>query len=241
MRGREVQRRRGEVLLDTGACCGRAAHLVARADSSTEPGIDEQVVDAESKRAICLELAAGGPVRGVLGVVLVSPAFEVAEQVLCAQEQAPPVGVGRRRLQGHHELAIHGTVDAAIRDADGHRAQARFVGRPSANAGDQEREEHLEAPAPRVGWSGWGGALVSVGLEVPAPGRRLCVGVANTILCLALALALSLSLSLPIPIPIPTVSLSLALALALALKRDRGERRLADEGGLERWSRWPLP
>ena len=145
MRGREVQRRRGEVLLDTGACGGRAAHLVARADSSTEPGSGEQVVDSES-RAICLELAAGGPVRGVLGVVMVSPALEVAEQVLCAQVQAPPVGVGRRRLQGHHELAIHGTVDAAICD---------FDGRPSANAGDQEREEHLEAPAP--GWGGVGG------------------------------------------------------------------------------------
>ena len=42
---------------------------------------------------------------------------------------------------------IHGTVDAAaIGDVDGRRARAdaRGVGRSSANAGDQEREEHQD-------------------------------------------------------------------------------------------------
>ena len=77
-----------------------------------------------------------------------NPALEKAEFVLRGV-QAAPVGVGRRRLQGHHEPVIHGTVDAAsIGDVDGHRARARAdaggVGRPSANAGDQEREAHLE-------------------------------------------------------------------------------------------------
>eukprot|EP00964_Phaeocystis_antarctica_P097723 scaffold63803_cov58-Phaeocystis_antarctica.AAC.2 len=72
----------------------------------------------------------------------VNPALEIAELVLCVQ--AAPVGVWGRRLQGHHELVIHGTVDAAaIDDVDGHRA-AGGVGRPSANASDQEGEEHLE-------------------------------------------------------------------------------------------------
>ena len=121
-------------------------HIVVRANSNGELGYGEEVQDVGRVR-VGLELAAGGVVRGVLGVVLVHPALEIAELVLCVQ--AAPVGVGRRRLQGHHELVIHGTVDtAAIGDADGHRARARSdaggvdVGRPSANAGDQEGEEH---------------------------------------------------------------------------------------------------
>eukprot|EP00964_Phaeocystis_antarctica_P021706 scaffold12070_cov59-Phaeocystis_antarctica.AAC.1 len=126
-------------------------HIVARADSNGELGEGEEVQDS-GRVGVGLELAAGGVVRGVLGVVLivqVNPALEIAELVL--RVQAAPVGVGRRRLQGHHELVIHGTVNAAaIDDADGHRARARadagvvgVAGRPSANASDQEAEEHL--------------------------------------------------------------------------------------------------
>eukprot|EP00964_Phaeocystis_antarctica_P038966 scaffold22284_cov66-Phaeocystis_antarctica.AAC.2 len=77
-------------------------------------------------------------------------------------ELAAPVGVGRR-FQGHDVRMRHDAVDAAAID-DGARAralaqaraQARArarararddaggAGGPSANAGDQEREEHLE-------------------------------------------------------------------------------------------------
>jgi hypothetical protein len=112
-----------------------APHIVARADSNGELGCSEEVQDA-GRVGVGLELAAGGVVRGVPGVVLVNPALEIAEQVFCVQ--AAPVGVvGRRQLQGHHERVVHGPVDAAaIGDVDGHR-------RPSANAGDQEREDHL--------------------------------------------------------------------------------------------------
>ena len=122
----------------------RLPHIVVRANNNGELGYGEEVQDVGRVR-VGLELAAGGVVRGVLGVVLVHPALEIAELVLCVQ--AAPVGVGRRRLQGHHELVIHGTVDAAAID-DRHRARARSdaggvdVGRPSANAGDQEGEEH---------------------------------------------------------------------------------------------------
>ena len=60
------------------------------------------------------------------------------------QTLSSPSGAGRRRLQGHHELVVHGTVDAAVVDdaESGGRAWAdsHGVGRPSANAGDQERE-----------------------------------------------------------------------------------------------------
>jgi len=124
--------------------------IVARADSNGELGEGEEVQDL-GRVGVGLELAAGGVVRGVLGVVLVHPALEIAELVLCVQ--TAPVGVGRRRLQGHHELVIHGTVNAAaIGDGDGHRARARadaggvgVAGGPSADAGDQEGEEHLES------------------------------------------------------------------------------------------------
>ena len=118
-------------------------HIVARANSNGELGYGEEVQDVD-RVSVGLELAAGGRfVRGVLGVVLVHPALEEAEFVLCGV-QAAPVKVGRRRLQGHHELVVHGTVDAAaIGDDDGHRVDAGGVGRPSASAGDQEREEHL--------------------------------------------------------------------------------------------------
>ena len=110
-----------------------------------------------------LELAAGGAVRGVLGVilivVLVHPALEEAEFVLCGVQAAP---VGRVEcLQGHHVLVRDDTVQAAaIDDVDGDRARDRTetgdVGRPSANAGDQEGEEHLERDDVRVLWGGWG-------------------------------------------------------------------------------------
>ena len=135
-------------------------HIVARADSNGELGEGEEVQDL-GRVGVGLELAAGGVVRGVLGVVLVHPALEIAELVLCVQ--TAPVGVGRRRLQGHHELVIHGTVNAAaIGDGDGHRARARadaggvgVAGRPSANASDQEGEEHLEmCTNDCAGW-GW--------------------------------------------------------------------------------------
>ena len=98
----------------------------------------------------------------VVLIVLVSPALEIAELVLFVQ--AMPVGVGRRRLQGHHELMIHGTVDAAvIDDVDGHRTRARAdaggVGRRSANAGDQEGEDHLEVVLEECAvCGGWGRA-----------------------------------------------------------------------------------
>ena len=123
----------------------RLPHIVVRSNNNGELGYGEEVQDVGRVR-VGLELAAGGVVRGVLGVVLVHPALEIAELVLCVQ--AAPVGVGLRRLQGHHELVIHGTVDAAaIGDADPVDAMdpvdAGGVGRPSANAGDQEREEHL--------------------------------------------------------------------------------------------------
>ena len=115
-------------------------HIVVRANSNGELGYGEEVQDVD-RVSVGLELAAGGVVRGVLGVVLVHPALEIAELVLCGV-QAAPVQVGRRRLQGHHELVVHGTVDAAaIGDVD--PVDAGGVGRPSANAGDQEREEHL--------------------------------------------------------------------------------------------------
>ena len=128
-------------MLDMGACWGES-HIVARADNNGELGYGEEVQDV-GRVGVGLELAAGGAVRGVLGVVLVHPALEEAEFVLCGV-QAAPVQVGRRRLQGHHELVVHGTVDAAaIGDVDGHRVDAGGVGRLSANAGDQEREEHL--------------------------------------------------------------------------------------------------
>eukprot|EP00964_Phaeocystis_antarctica_P047200 scaffold27294_cov59-Phaeocystis_antarctica.AAC.2 len=121
-----------------------------------------QVQDV-SRVGVGLELAAGGAVRSILGVVLVHPALEIAELVRCVQ--AAPVGVGRRRLQGHHELVIHGTVDAAaIGDVDWHcwaraRADAGGRGRPSANAGDQEGEDHLEmcTSASLRSWGGWVG------------------------------------------------------------------------------------
>ena len=120
-------------------------HIVVRANSNGELGYGEEVQDVD-RVSVGLELAAGGVVRGVLGVVLVHPALEIAELVLCVQ--AAPVGVGRRRLQGHHELVIHGTVDAAaIGDVDGHRTRARAdaggPGRPSADAGDHVRRDSL--------------------------------------------------------------------------------------------------
>ena len=110
-----------------------------------------------------LELAAGGAVRGVLGVilivVLVHPALEEAEFVLCGVQAAP---VGVECLQGHHVLVRDDTVQAAaIDDVDGDRARDRTetgdVGRPSANAGDQEGEEHLERET-MYEYSGVGGA-----------------------------------------------------------------------------------
>ena len=76
--------------------------------------------------------------------VLVDPALEEAELVLSGV-QAATVRVGRRRLEGDQELVIHGTfAAAAIDDVDRRRAwaDAGRVGRPSANAGDQERGEH---------------------------------------------------------------------------------------------------
>ena len=121
-------------------------HIVVRANSNGELGYGEEVQDVD-RVSVGLELAAGGVVRGVLGVVLVHPALEKAEPILCVQ--AAPDGVGRRRLQGHHKLVIHCTVDAAaIDDGDGHQTRARAEagghGRPSADAGDQEGEDHLE-------------------------------------------------------------------------------------------------
>ena len=138
-----------------------APHLVARADINGELGLGEEVQDVRrggDVRRVGLELATGGAVRvGALGGVLadgvlVDPALEEAELVLRGV-QATPVGVGRRRLQGDQELVIHGTVDAAaIGDVDGRRA----VGRPSANAGDQEREEHQDTYNLREIHGGWG-------------------------------------------------------------------------------------
>ena len=126
-----------------------APHIVARADSNGELGCSEEVQDA-GRVGVGLELAAGGVVRGVPGVVLVNPALEIAEQVFCVQ--AAPVGVvGRRQLQGHHERVVHGPVDAAaIGDVDGHR-------RHSANAGDQEREDHLYYSVERCATPACGG------------------------------------------------------------------------------------
>ena len=145
------------------------SHIVARADSSGALGWQD--VQDVGKVGVGLELAAGGAARVVLGVVLLRPALDIADLVLCVRALWARMnsGVGRRalwarmnsgrrrgRVQGHHELAIHGTVGAEI---GGHRARADAggVGRPSANAGDQEGEEHLEiVRAPAQGRGGWG-------------------------------------------------------------------------------------
>ena len=136
-------------MLDMGACLGES-HIVACIDSNSELGYGEEVQDV-GRVGVGLELAAGGAVRGVLGVILivvilVHPALEEAEFVLCGIQAAP---VGVECLQGHHVLVRDDTVQAAaIDDVDGDRARDRTetgdVGRPSANAGDQEGEEHLE-------------------------------------------------------------------------------------------------
>ncbi len=82
-------------------------------------------------RRVGLELAAGGAVRvGALGVVLadgklVEPVVEEAEPVLPGV-QAAPYGASGLLLQGHHELVIHGTVDAVI--DGGRQAWASGVG-----------------------------------------------------------------------------------------------------------------
>ena len=159
-----------------------APHLVARTDSNGELGHGEEVQGARrvgGVRRVGLELAAGGAVRvGALGDVLVDgvlvdPASEKAELVLRGV-QAAPVGVGRR-LKGDQELVIHGSVDAAaIGDADRRR--------PSANAGDQEREEHQDTynlRDPR--WLGGGGetrremVVTNVASSVLACGSEECV------------------------------------------------------------------
>ena len=112
-------------------------HIVARANSNGELSYGEEVQDVD-RVSVGLELAAGGVVRGVLGVVLVHPALEKAEPILCVQ--AAPDGVGRRWLQVHHVRVRHNAVDTAV-IFDGDRAG--IVGL-SANAGDEEREDHLE-------------------------------------------------------------------------------------------------
>ena len=157
--------------------CGRS-HIVARAvDSSSDLGWQE--VQDVGKVGVGLELAAGGAARVVLGVVLLRPPLDIADLVLCVRALWARMnsGVGRRalwarmnsgrrrgRVQGHHELAIHGTVGAEI---GGHRARADAggVGRPSANAGDQEGEEHLEIVrrAPAQSGVGVGGTGCSEG------------------------------------------------------------------------------
>ena len=60
----------------------RLPHIVVRANNNGELGYGEEVQDVD-RVSVGLELAAGGVVRGVLGVVLVHPALEIAELVLC--------------------------------------------------------------------------------------------------------------------------------------------------------------
>ena len=60
----------------------RLPHIVVRANNNGELGYGEEVQDVGRVR-VGLELAAGGVVRGVLGAVLVHPALEIAELVLC--------------------------------------------------------------------------------------------------------------------------------------------------------------
>ena len=137
-------------------CYIDAAHVIARANSNGELSFSEEVQDVRGV-GVGLELAAGG--GAVRAVVLVNPTLKKAEPLSSGagrrrlQTLSSPSGAGRRRLQGHHELVVHGTVDAAVVDdaESGGRAGAdsQGVGRPSANAGDQEREvDHpLESPS----------------------------------------------------------------------------------------------
>ena len=76
---------------------------------------------------------------------LVEPVVEEAEPVLPGV-QAAPCGAGGLLLQGHHVPVIHGTVDAVI--DGGRQAWAGGVFSPSADAGDQAREEHLGTYSP---------------------------------------------------------------------------------------------
>ena len=116
-------------------------HIVARFDSNGETGLDE-VVHGVCRVGAGLELAAGGVVRSVL-LVLLEPAMEKAEVALIrvqagARWRGAEVG-GERRLQVHHERVRHDAVfTAVIFDRD----RAGLVGL-SANAGDEEREDHL--------------------------------------------------------------------------------------------------
>ena len=76
---------------------------------------------------------------------LVEPVVEEAKPVLPGV-QAAPCGAGGLLLQGHHVPVIHGTVDAVI--DGGRQAWAGGVFSPSADAGDQAREEHLGTYSP---------------------------------------------------------------------------------------------
>ena len=74
-------------MLGMGARAVGVPHIVARFDGDGEPvGLSEVVHDVR-RVGVGLELAAGGAVRGVLGVdVLLDPAFDNAELVLvCAK------------------------------------------------------------------------------------------------------------------------------------------------------------
>ena len=116
-------------------------HIVARFDSNGETGLNE-VVHGVCRVGAGLELAAGGAVRRVV-LVLLEPAMEKAEVALIrvqagARWRGAEVG-GERRLQVHHVRVRHDAVfTAVIFDRD----RAGLVGL-SANAGDEEREDHL--------------------------------------------------------------------------------------------------
>ena len=118
-------------------------HIVARFDSNGETGLNE-VVHGVCRDGAGLELAAGGGVRRVV-LVLLEPAMEKAEVALIrvqagARWRGAEVGGERRRLQVHHVRVWHDAVfTAVIFDRD----RAGLVGL-SANAGDEEREDHLE-------------------------------------------------------------------------------------------------
>ena len=69
------------------ACVLGVPHIVVRADINGELGYGVEEVQDVGRVGVGLELAAGGAVRGVLGVdVLLDPAFDNAELVLvCAK------------------------------------------------------------------------------------------------------------------------------------------------------------
>ena len=127
-------------------------HIVARFDSNGELGLNE-IVRSVCKAGAGLELAAGGAVRSAL-LVLLEPAMEKAEVALIrvqtgARWRGAEMGRGRR-LQGHHVRVRHDfKATAVIFDGDRARAGARARAaagragsRPSADAGEQEREHH---------------------------------------------------------------------------------------------------